>query len=103
MFLISGFSTQAVKHPQTRIPMSHGLEDDSVVKLYSGGRAFSISQTNFALSMRGLQPPQYFMPIPTCIHLSTFVGYVIGSSTYKQYACVASSLPPRYTFDCKSV
>jgi hypothetical protein len=32
--------------------------------------------------------------IPILNQSAIFVGIVIGSSTYKQYACVASSLPP---------
>jgi hypothetical protein len=48
--------------------MSHGFKDRFVVKLYSGGSSFSISSASFALSMRGLQPPQYFMPITICIN-----------------------------------
>lgn len=61
-FLNSGLSTQAVGQPQTMIPISQG-EECCVVKLYSGGSRFSISRTSFVLSIRGLHPPQYFMPV----------------------------------------
>jgi hypothetical protein len=51
------------------MPMSQGLEDVSFGKINSGGSSLLIFRTSFVLSICGLQPPQYFMPINfICIH-----------------------------------
>ena len=59
----SGLSAQAIGHPHTSIPISHGVDDISVTSRKPGWSNFSISRTNPDRSIRGLQPPQYFMPI----------------------------------------
>ncbi len=41
--------------------------------------------------------------IPIRLHSATCVGFVVGSSTYKPYACVAFSSPPWYPVECNLV
>jgi len=69
----SGLSAQAIGHPHTSIPISHGVDVISATSRKPGWSNFSISRTNPGRSIRGLQPPQYFMPMRTIYEIS-FAG-----------------------------
>ncbi len=79
MPLMLALSAQAIGHPHTSIPIFHGDGVISVASRKLGGSNFSMSRTNPWRSIRGLQPPQYLIPI---VPFLRFVVLLVMVKTY---------------------
>ena len=80
----SGLSAQAIGHPHTSIPISHGDDVISVTSRKPGWSNFSISRTNPGRSIRGLQPAAVFYAYVSHVQAYRYRNTVLQTSILKQ-------------------